>query len=366
MRCTEPSTVVSVRCACSTGEDGRGCSRAERAGSSRAVSGAVPRCAMSTGGWSAACAVRRVRSCVSTVTPPASARSSPAWRTCATTSPRCCRAWRSTWSTRRPTRCPSRRSWWAPRRLCTGWRSRRTAARTSARWVSSRTSRSTRSCWRRGFVPTSRRCGSSSGERACWGVGRAAGGRSPRSMVLQTRVPDHPVVQAVVLGDPTIVGLADRAQRAALGFPPFGGLAALSGDAVAVAAACDALRHRRRARTAGRLRARTAGAGSVPERQGGSVPERQGGSVPERQGGSVPERQGGSVPGRQGAVTVLGPIDDGRRALVRAPDVGRARRRARRAGRRRRARPRPPPRRRRPPPRLTRSLPALASKTTRS
>ena len=67
-------------------------------------------------------------------------------------------------------------------------------------------------------------------------------------------------------GEPLVVADAERARRRVLGWPPFGGVAELSGDAVAVGAACDALR-------------------------------------------------GAS------AVTVLGPVDDGKRALVRAATV---------------------------------------------
>jgi hypothetical protein len=61
---------------------------------------------------------------------------------------------------------------------------------------------------------------------------------------------------------------AERPARRALGFPPFGGLAELSGDVDAVAHACRELR------------------------------------------------------ARAPAVTVLGPVDGGRRALARAPGFG--------------------------------------------
>ncbi|MFI5045991.1 MAG: hypothetical protein ACHQIG_02925 [Acidimicrobiia bacterium] len=107
-------------------------------------------------------------------------------------------------------------------------------------------------------------------EQALWLLVRGArlldegGGASTarRSLLLQTRVPGHGVVRAVAVGDPIAVTRAERLQRETLGFPPFGGLAALGGDAVAVSAACDAL--------------------------------------------------------RATGVTVLGPVCDGRRALVRA------------------------------------------------
>ncbi|MET0629070.1 MAG: hypothetical protein ABW033_11505 [Acidimicrobiia bacterium] len=100
----------------------------------------------------------------------------------------------------------------------------------------------------------------------------------PGVLLLQTRVPDHEVVVAAQRGDTVSVALADRVQRQQLGFPPFGGLAALSGEPAAVAHACSALR-------SGALRS-----------------------------GAL---RGDAVSGT--GVTVLGPVDDGRRALVRAP-----------------------------------------------
>jgi primosomal protein N' (replication factor Y) len=106
-------------------------------------------------------------------------------------------------------------------------------------------------------------------EQALWLLVRGArlldpapGGQDGR-LLLQTRLPDHEVVQAAVRGDPMVVVDADLPRRRALGFPPFGGLAELSGAVDAVAAACAAL----------------ADAGA----------------------------------------TVLGPVADGTRALVRAP-----------------------------------------------
>jgi primosomal protein N' (replication factor Y) len=85
-------------------------------------------------------------------------------------------------------------------------------------------------------------------------------------LLLQTRMPEHEVVVAARDSDPLAVADAERARRRALGWPPFGGAAELRGDAVAVTAACDALRADHR-------------------------------------------------------VTVLGPVDDGKRALVRAASV---------------------------------------------
>jgi primosomal protein N' (replication factor Y) len=103
-------------------------------------------------------------------------------------------------------------------------------------------------------------------EQALWLLVRGARLLGERGrLLLQTRLPDHEVVRAVRHGDPMVVADADRPRRAALGFPPFGGLAELSGDADAVGAAGAA--------------AQSAG------------------------------------------VTVLGPTADGTRALVRAPST---------------------------------------------
>jgi len=67
-----------------------------------------------------------------------------------------------------------------------------------------------------------------------------AGGR----LLVQTRVPDHEVLRAAQTGDPLPLLRAETARRQAIGLPPFGGLAALGGDADAVAAAATALRER--------------------------------------------------------------------------------------------------------------------------
>ncbi len=56
---------------------------------------------------------------------------------------------------------------------------------------------------------------------------RARGGR----LLLQTRLPDHEVVQGAVHADPERVADAERARRAVLGYPPFAALAAVSGPA---------------------------------------------------------------------------------------------------------------------------------------
>ena len=60
-------------------------------------------------------------------------------------------------------------------------------------------------------------------------------------LLLQTRLPDHEVVQAVRHGDPMRVVAAETPRRQALGFPPFGGLAEVRGAVEAVAAVCAAV-----------------------------------------------------------------------------------------------------------------------------
>ena len=55
--------------------------------------------------------------------------------------------------------------------------------------------------------------------------GRRVGGR----LVVQTRQPDHPVVQAAVRADPSIVSTVERDRRRDLGLPPYGAQARLSG-----------------------------------------------------------------------------------------------------------------------------------------
>ncbi len=66
--------------------------------------------------------------------------------------------------------------------------------------------------------------------------------RAETRLVVQTRQPDHEVVRALVTGRPALVAEAERERRRALGFPPFGALAELTGDDAAVDAAADALR----------------------------------------------------------------------------------------------------------------------------
>jgi primosomal protein N' (replication factor Y) len=83
-------------------------------------------------------------------------------------------------------------------------------------------------------------------EQAQWLLVRAARLVGPRTaggvLLLQTRVPDHEVVIAARDGTPLVVAETERARRRELGWPPFGGVAELRGDTVAVAAACVALR----------------------------------------------------------------------------------------------------------------------------
>ncbi|HWW44083.1 MAG TPA: primosomal protein N', partial [Acidimicrobiia bacterium] len=82
-------------------------------------------------------------------------------------------------------------------------------------------------------------------EQALWLLVRAARrlGDTDRAghLLVQTRVPDHPVLVAAERGDPVPLLRDEAAGRAALGLPPFGGLAAVSGDAAAVDAAIGAL-----------------------------------------------------------------------------------------------------------------------------
>jgi primosomal protein N' (replication factor Y) (superfamily II helicase) len=83
-------------------------------------------------------------------------------------------------------------------------------------------------------------------EQAMWLLVRAArvvgGRRAPGRVLVQTRVPDHELITAARAADPTIVADAERARRRVLGFPPFGGLAEVSGAPEAVDVACASLR----------------------------------------------------------------------------------------------------------------------------
>jgi primosomal protein N' (replication factor Y) len=61
-------------------------------------------------------------------------------------------------------------------------------------------------------------------------------------LLLQTRIPDHVVVQAMVRGDPSPVAAAEIEYRRTLAYPPFGALAELAGADDALSATIDALR----------------------------------------------------------------------------------------------------------------------------
>jgi len=82
-------------------------------------------------------------------------------------------------------------------------------------------------------------------EQALWLLVRAARRVGDRSaggtMLVQTRMPEHAVLAAVRDADPAPVLDADVARRRELSYPPFGGLAEVSGDPAAVASACEAL-----------------------------------------------------------------------------------------------------------------------------
>ena len=47
--------------------------------------------------------------------------------------------------------------------------------------------------------------------------------------MVQTRQPDHPVVQAAVRADPSIVATVEQERRRELGLPPYGAQAKVSG-----------------------------------------------------------------------------------------------------------------------------------------
>lgn len=62
---------------------------------------------------------------------------------------------------------------------------------------------------------------------------RLVGGRSGRVLV-QTRVPEHPVVRSALVADPGLVVEAEMGVREALRFPPFAAVAVVSGEAAEV------------------------------------------------------------------------------------------------------------------------------------
>jgi len=57
-------------------------------------------------------------------------------------------------------------------------------------------------------------------------------GRLAPHVMIQTFVPDHPVIRAAAAGDPDVLVEVERERRAMLSLPPFGALAALSGTAL--------------------------------------------------------------------------------------------------------------------------------------
>lgn len=67
---------------------------------------------------------------------------------------------------------------------------------------------------------------------------RKAGGR----LLVQTRLPNHEVLEAARRADPTVVADAERPRREALGYPPFGALAEVKGVDEAVTTLLDGLR----------------------------------------------------------------------------------------------------------------------------
>jgi primosomal protein N' (replication factor Y) len=82
-------------------------------------------------------------------------------------------------------------------------------------------------------------------EQALALLARAARLLGPRSsghrLVVQTRLPDHPVIAAAAAGDPSVVSTGEAEVRQALGFPPFAALALVSGaGAAAYVAEIDA------------------------------------------------------------------------------------------------------------------------------
>ncbi len=58
---------------------------------------------------------------------------------------------------------------------------------------------------------------------------------------MQSRLPDHEVLEAARRADPTLVAAAERPRREELGYPPFGALAEVKGEAPAVRALFDGL-----------------------------------------------------------------------------------------------------------------------------
>ena len=54
--------------------------------------------------------------------------------------------------------------------------------------------------------------------------------RNETLLLLQTRLADHPVIEALVTAQPDLVVASEVEYRRALGYPPFGALAELTGE----------------------------------------------------------------------------------------------------------------------------------------
>jgi primosomal protein N' (replication factor Y) len=65
--------------------------------------------------------------------------------------------------------------------------------------------------------------------------------RDETQLIVQARQADHEVVRALVTGRPALVADGETERRRAIGFPPFGAVAELSGDEPAVLATIDAI-----------------------------------------------------------------------------------------------------------------------------
>jgi primosomal protein N' (replication factor Y) len=70
----------------------------------------------------------------------------------------------------------------------------------------------------------------------------AARPRSETLLLVQTRMPDHVVVDALTKGRPDLVLASESEYRRALSYPPFGALAELTGDDAALATLIEGLR----------------------------------------------------------------------------------------------------------------------------
>jgi primosomal protein N' (replication factor Y) len=143
--------------------------------------------------------------------------------------------------------------------------------------------------------------------------GKAGGGR----LLLQTRVPRHEVVQAVLHGDPARVAEAEAERRALLRFPPAWAMAEVSGPAAP--AYIDALRTVVADPTGGSV-------ADPPASPSTTRPPDLWSTVADGEGTSSPSPEDpwsatpwGAPPGPR-EVEILGPADG--RWLVRAPDHG--------------------------------------------